>query len=324
MENLKEKWIIDTDPGCDDMICLFYMLNRKDIDIEMISLIEGNTNIENVCINIKKILKIANRKDIKIFKGCKPIMKGCPTASIVHMADGMGNIEDLNKLNVDEYTISEGNSALKMVEIIERNPNKINILMIGPLTNIAIAYMISPGILDSIKSIYIMGGATNSEGNLLPSSEFNFSYDYIAPKIIFSKLKNTVLVPWDTTEKLIITKEDILKLKNENCTKETYKYVKQMINKMSFAYGGMKINDFYCSVCIFNREAVKNCYLAICEPIIDTEIMRGFLSIKSRKKSTNFIDGLSQMKLLNQKGIHLIVENIDFNIILKELDKIFS
>ena len=34
----KEKWIIDTDPGCDDFVALLYMLNRKDIEIEMISL----------------------------------------------------------------------------------------------------------------------------------------------------------------------------------------------------------------------------------------------------------------------------------------------
>ena len=29
----KQKWIVDSDPGCDDMMAILYLLKRKDIDI---------------------------------------------------------------------------------------------------------------------------------------------------------------------------------------------------------------------------------------------------------------------------------------------------
>jgi purine nucleosidase len=317
----KEKWIIDTDPGCDDMICLFYMLNRKDIEIEMISLIEGNTNIGNVCKNIKKILKIANRKELKVYKGCSPIMKGSPTASFVHMVDGLGDVDDLIKLNIDDISIEEENAAVKIVETILKYPYKINILAIGPLTNLAIAFMLNPEIVNLIKSIYIMGGTIKSTGNMLPCSEFNFSYDYIAPKIILNCFKNVIVVPWDTTEQHTITTDDIEKIKKDNLS---YLYVHKLVSKMTNVHGGMKVNDFYCAICIFNKSVIKNCYLANCETILDTEIMRGSIAVKSRKKNVSFIDGLNEMRRSNTSGLQLIIDKLENEIVLNELCSIFS
>ena len=195
-----EKWIIDTDPGCDDMMCLIYMLNRKDIDVLMISLVEGNTIYENVCKNMKKILKISNRLDVPIYQGGMPIMKGCPSAILAHQADGLGDIPDLINMNTDGISISQISSVVKIVEYIQTYPNEVNLLMIGPLTNLALAFMLCPEIVNIVNKIYIMGGAINSRGNILPASEFNFSYDYIAPKIVLNNFKKIVIVPWESIE----------------------------------------------------------------------------------------------------------------------------
>ena len=325
----REKWIIDTDPGCDDMITLFYVLSRKEIDVEMISLTEGNTTMDNVCINIKKILKISNRLDVPVYRGCLPIMKGCPNAVFVHMADGLGNVEDLINVNIDDIKITPGYSPLKIIEIIELHPHQINLLMIGPLTNLAIAYLLCPNIVNLIKSIFIMGGTIKSFGNILPSSEFNFSYDYIAPKIILNNFKNIIIVPWDATSPHLIKPDDLVTMRNkftkENIlyNKETFYYVEKLILKITAIREGMIISDLYCAICIFNKSVIKKCLIAKCDSNLDSEIMRGALMVKSISKSITEDTHEQKYFNLNTFGVQLVISQLNDEIIKNEFCKIF-
>lgn len=332
----REKWIIDTDPGCDDMVALLYMLNKKDIDIELISLCEGNTSIDNVLINIRKILKIAERKDLydKFLQGGSPIMKGCPLAIRTHQVDGLGDVEDLINLKYDDIAVPSGKSPIKIVELILTFPNEINLLFIGPLTNLALAYMLCPEISKLVKSLYIMGGTLNSTGNILPSSEFNFAYDYIAPKIVLRNFKNIILVPWDTTHPHIITHEEIskieLKLKEDNklYNKNTYYYIHKLIHKLSYLSGGITIHDLYCAICIFNKESINSCYVAELDFSSDTVIMRGCLNATHRKKFKSYSEALEYIIQTKQSDSEhnkiLVIQNINSDLIKHELANIFT
>jgi inosine-uridine nucleoside N-ribohydrolase len=335
LQGLREKWIIDTDPGCDDMVALLYMLNNKDIDIELISLCEGNTNIDNVLINIRKILKIAERKDLydKFFQGGLPIMKGCPVATRTHQLDGLGDVEDLINLKYDEIGIPSGRSPLKIVETILKFPNQINLLFIGPLTNLALAYMLCPEISNLVKSLFIMGGTLNSSGNILPSSEFNFAYDYLAPKIILRNFKNITLVPWDTTHPHLITHEEImkteLKIKEENklYNKSTFFYVHKLIHKLSFLRGGIRIHDFYCAICIFNKESIDSYSVAEVFSSSDTEIMRGCLNATHKKYFKSYGAALEYIQNIKPDFEHnklIVIQNINSDLIKKELVNLFT
>jgi inosine-uridine nucleoside N-ribohydrolase len=317
----REKWIIDTDPGCDDMVCLLYLLARKNIDILMISLCEGNTTLENVVLNMRKIIKISGRKDIDIYAGSGPILKGCPIAKLIHMVDGLGDIDEIININVDDYNIKSENSSLKMIEYINKYPNEVNILMIGPLTNLAVAYLIEPEIGGLIKSIYIMGGSIHSSGNLLPCSEFNFSYDYIAPKIVLGQFKNIILVPWDTTSSNPLKLSNFVDCKfyfeekKINYNELTYFYVEKMIDKICGIRGNVILNDFYCALCIFNKNVIENVIEAKCDISLDSEIMRGTLNIKHYKNIEN--------NFTFENGKIIIITKLKNNVILEELKNIF-
>lgn len=325
----KDKWIIDTDPGCDDMMCLIYMLNKTDIDIEMISLVEGNTTMKNVEINIRKIIKLVGRR-VPIYKGQAPIMKGCPNAVRAHMVDGLGDIPELIKLDYSDVLIEQENTALKMIELIHKYPMQISILMIGPLTNLALAYMLDPTIVDKVKSVVIMGGAIFSRGNILPASEFNFSYDYIAPNVVINNFKRIVIVPWEPIEphRIIVDHMDQLKNKLDK-SKQKYNegsffYAHKMIHKFTKELAGMRMCDLYCAITQFNKKVVKKCFLARCQTIIDADVLRGALIIKDRIIINDFDKALNDL-LTNEKykDYHLVVESMEFEVILKELETLF-
>lgn len=54
----KQKIIIDCDTGVDDAQAIMMALSRTDIDVIGITCVNGNVDIENVCRNTLRVLKI--------------------------------------------------------------------------------------------------------------------------------------------------------------------------------------------------------------------------------------------------------------------------
>jgi len=61
-----------------------------------------------------------------------------------------------------------------IIDIILAHPHEITLLPIGPLTNIAMAYLLEPKIATLVKEVVIMGGAVHCPGNVTPVAEANF------------------------------------------------------------------------------------------------------------------------------------------------------
>ena len=54
---------------------------------------------------------------------------------------------------------------------------RVDLLTIGPLTNLALALRRSPGIVGGIGRLTIMGGTVYGRGNATPAAEFNIFAD---------------------------------------------------------------------------------------------------------------------------------------------------
>jgi inosine-uridine nucleoside N-ribohydrolase len=325
----KEMWIIDTDPGCDDLFCLLYMLNRKDIDIMMISLVEGNTTMPNVEINIRKILKLTKKENIPIFSGAGRISCGTGNAHHVHGDDGLGEIEEFQSMQYKHISIEEGNAAINMCRLLEKYPGQINLMMIGPLTNLAVSYMLNPDVPNLIKNLWTMGGSIHSRGNISPAGEFNYTFDYIASKIVLANFKNIILITWESIEKHKFVIEEFLEIKNNiiaskrDYHKETCDVTQKLFQNFTTNRGGLMICDFYAAICYFNYQAVQSCFLAECDINVDTESLRGSLTVKNRKKCKNFEQGLEDLQKMNKSGLQLVVDVLDRKAITSEIYNIY-
>jgi purine nucleosidase len=325
----KEKWIVDTDPGCDDMMALIYLLKREEVEVLMISLVDGNVSLENVSINSRKILKLAG-KVIPLYRGASfPIVRYFDNGESYHYTDGLGDIEEIQKFDVNDIRVEEENSVVKILEFINIFPNEINLLCLGPLTNIATAFMIDPEFHLKIKSMYVMGGSTLSKGNLIPPSEFNFAYDFIASKIVMSEFSNIVLTPWEPTADLIIRDHHIQKISHNRKTKNKilneflYSFASMIIKKFTADYNGTQLCDLYSVISAFNKNVVKKIYRIKCDINIDSIGMLGMLYIKERKLIKEEFKNLDLRENLECKSCHFVIDELDELRIFEEFEEVF-
>lgn len=76
----------------------------------------------------------------------------------------------------------------------------LNIVALGPLTNLALAVMLDPTIPERVASLTVMGGTSSAHGNYGFTSEFNFAGDPEAAKIVLERFKKVRIMPWETMD----------------------------------------------------------------------------------------------------------------------------
>lgn len=192
------KIVIDTDPGIDDAIAILLALSAKEeLDVLALTTVSGNADIEKVTRNACKILAIAGREDIPVYKGeDRPIARERIDVDDYHGDDGLGNIG-----LADPAKKEEQESAVDyLVRIAGEEKGELTLVPIGPLTNIAKAIQKDPEFVNNVKEVVIMGGAEHSGGNMSPYAEFNFWADPEAAKQVFAAgFQKVTMVGLDAT-----------------------------------------------------------------------------------------------------------------------------
>jgi len=330
----KEKWIIDCDPGIDDMMAILYMMGHRNCEILMVGTIDGNVHIDLTTLNMKKILKLAKR-EIPIHRGSNhPIIKQFNNDEHgYHAQDGLGDIEEIKKFNANDIQVGKGPSILKYIEYILDNPGEVNLLLLGPTTNIAAAYMIEPKIVDYVKSVYIMGGSLRSRGNLNSTSEFNFSYDFIATKLVLDNFKNVIVTPWEPTENIFFRDEHIEHLTKtiianeiKSVNEQVHLFVKLIVARYTERLSGIAFCDLYAANTVYNPKCVKKFSLCKFNICVDSREVCGLLTVKNRiRLDREFSELLKSGDLqMKYKGYHLVVEEMDEQKIFDDFEKIIT
>ncbi|MCA0456722.1 MAG: nucleoside hydrolase [Chloroflexi bacterium] len=96
---------------------------------------------------------------------------------------------------------------------IASSREKVTLLTLGPLTNVAEMLLEYPALAEQIEMIYVMGGALNTAGNLaemLPKTEnrwaeWNIYVDYYAADVVLRSGAPVTLIPLDVTNTLPLT-----------------------------------------------------------------------------------------------------------------------
>tara|TARA_B110000240_G_C13485135_1_gene447066 strand:- start:285 stop:1250 length:966 start_codon:yes stop_codon:yes gene_type:complete len=191
---MKNKYFIDTDTASDDAVALLMALEWEDVEVLGISIVSGNMSVEQGSINARYTVEIC-KKDVPVYVGADtPLVKKREHADWFHGPDGMGNMNyPAPKLQeTDEDFIEVLNNH------IMENPDKITLVTLGPLTNIANFIKKYPESFLKLKNIVIMGGASNTVGNVTPAAEYNIWCDPEAADIVFrSKHHDIAMVGWE-------------------------------------------------------------------------------------------------------------------------------
>lgn len=201
----KRNIIIDCDPGIDDIIALsFAIANEDKLNIIGITTVAGNQSIEKVTANTLKLISFYN-KDIKIAKGQKgPLIREKCVASKVHGENGMGDYQ-LPEPKIELYS---DNAITFLRDAILNADDKVTLVPIGPLTNIALLIKTFPEVIEKIELLSIMGGSTDV-GNYTPSAEFNVWADPEAARIVFNSSIPIVMSGLNVTHNTGLNREDV-------------------------------------------------------------------------------------------------------------------
>lgn len=202
------KLIIDCDPGHDDAIALLLALCEKQLDIIGVTAVSGNSTLEHTFLNARTILAFAHRSEIPVYAGCtKPLARPLQNqeGAKVHGEDGLGNLS----LEVDLPAPLLTHAVDFLTSALINSAEKITLVCLGPLTNIATALIRTPQCREKIEKIIIMGGAVHTPGNVTPYSEFNFYIDPEAANIVLQSGCDILLHPLDVTMKALLYKKDI-------------------------------------------------------------------------------------------------------------------
>jgi len=206
MSEKPSKVILDTDPGADDIFALLWLLSlslQGLAEVTAITTVGGNVPH---LLTFQATHRILNLLGIKIEVGkAIPRSPGKISDAVhIHGQDGMGNLSHmLPELATDLSQAPYADDVI--IDNLSRFPGEIDLVAIGPLTNLAAAETKSPGILKKAKSIVLMGGAFTCPGNVTPEAEFNIAFDPLAAATVFASSHQIVVLPLDVTQHLLLT-----------------------------------------------------------------------------------------------------------------------
>jgi len=166
--------IIDTDCGSDDAVAIIMALKSDMVKVEAITTVCGNVPLELATLNALMTIEIANGQRPPLYIGAeKPLMRELVTAVNVHGRDGMGDSDLIHPTLTPEK--EHGVDAI--LRLVEKYQEEIELVTIGPVTNIALAIMKDSKTMKKVKHIYSMGTAGFGRGNTTPVAEFNVYVD---------------------------------------------------------------------------------------------------------------------------------------------------
>ena len=188
---MKPLFLIDTDTASDDAVALIMALCSPQVRVLAITTVAGNVAVQQATRNALYTAELCG-SDVPVFMGAQePLNRPHQSAHWFHGRDGLGDHgyplprRSHEKLPALEAIISTIESNLGLV-----------LVTLGPLTNVALALQLNPGIAAKVGRCVIMGGAPCCEGNVTPAAEYNIWCDPEAARIVLRSGLPIELVGW--------------------------------------------------------------------------------------------------------------------------------
>lgn len=238
--------LIDTDPAIsvfgadvDDALAIFLALNSDELEVDGLTTVFGNTDVNNTYRIGKELLSVANRNDI-------PIKKGAYNASWLGIRTPAVNF---------------------LIKHVMEHPGEITLITLAPLTNIATAILLEPCFIENLKSLLMMGGLFFPSNQRFPilHSEFNFSRDPKATQIVLSQDIENIIIGLNLTTQVLFKDAHFSALasKKTNITNYLTKHIKSWLILNKLLMGGFNPHDPLCVAYLLNQNLYKTIKVSV-------------------------------------------------------------
>lgn len=198
--------ILDVDTGTDDALALAYAVENPNIELVAATTLAGNIGVELATANTLAVLDFLGASDVPVHQGAShPLSRPHRDAVYFHHENGMGGAQ----LPKSSREIGPDRGPAAIIRLAKQRPGEITLVCLGPLTNLAIALNVEPGLSDLLAGVVLMGGAFHVPGNTTPAAEFNILVDPEAAEQVFATpFKRLIAVGLDVTEQVRLVTAD--------------------------------------------------------------------------------------------------------------------
>ena len=205
--------LIDTDPAMgtlggdpEDSFAIMLAINSPEVNVEGITIVQGNVPAEKGYSNVSHLLTLLDRKDSPLRRGCQRPLNAESSVQVKWLEQRYSAIQITEMLDPQG---PDADAVGFMVDLVLSNPGEITLLTIGPLTNVATAIAQSAGFAAAVKDIVMMGGTAACAGNISPAAEFNFWQDPEAADIVFNSGAPLTMVGLDVCHQTHLYPKDV-------------------------------------------------------------------------------------------------------------------
>lgn len=196
----------DCDTGVDDAMALGLLLASAEVDLIGIGGVHGNVSAAQGVENTLRLLTLAGREDIPVAVGENEPLRGHFGGGVphIHGSNGLGGIvlPAASAAPVDE------DAADMLLRLSHEHAGDLEIIAVGPLTNLGMALQRDPSVADRISAVTLMGGTALAPGNITAVAEANIANDAEAAQAVVSAPWPVTIVPLDATMTNVFEESD--------------------------------------------------------------------------------------------------------------------
>lgn len=195
--------LLDVDTGIDDALCILTAALSNEIDLVGCSVVWGNVDVDQGARNTSEVLRLAGHGDVPIAVGAAGPRNGAEAvySPRVHGDDGLGGCAD----TAHEPDLAPESAVDLILRLSREHAGSLEIVAVGPLTNLAAALDADPELPQRIRQVTIMGGAALAPGNVSATAEANIWHDPEAAQVVFDAPWELTMVGLDVTMTSLIT-----------------------------------------------------------------------------------------------------------------------
>jgi purine nucleosidase len=198
------KLVLDMDVGVDDALALIHLAAEPAVEIVALGSVHGNIDAPQAAQNALRVLEVCGLATVPVAVGAeRPLTRALQLATHVHGNDGLGNTAQPRP-----RAQPTGESAAdQLLRLAQTSPGALDLLAVGPLTNLALGLQRDPLLLTRFRSVVIMGGAgpEPEPGAPLLGYDANIDHDPEAAELVFSAPGPRVMVGINVTIPTVLT-----------------------------------------------------------------------------------------------------------------------
>lgn len=192
---MSHRLILDTDIGTDvdDLLTLAMVPGLPAVVLEAVTVVYGDTALR------AKMAEVACRRmdlGASVHRGREGTMSGKPVMWAGHEGVGFPGLDEVGELPQDAVEV--------LVQRVASEPGGVDVVAIGPLTNIAAAIQHHPDFVAGIRHLTVMGGEFAHGW-----PEHNFTSDAAATDTVLRSGIPTTIMPLDQTLRVSFDRADL-------------------------------------------------------------------------------------------------------------------